>query len=110
MSDRISKYDRILPYILYSAHWQGLSFLTSGIPIWPFQVKFTIFMDVSTQGCSDDHKGGSQILGTWTHSDRKLHINSLELKAVILAIYHWVTVLQGHQVMIATDNTTVVSY
>ena len=34
----------------------------------------------------------------------------LELKAVISALHHWVTVHQGHQIMIATDNTTVVSY
>ena len=54
--------------------------------------------------------GDSQIWGIWTCSDRKLHINSLKLKAVILAFQHWVSILPGHQVMIATDNTTVVSY
>ena len=54
--------------------------------------------------------GDSQILGTWTRADRKLHINCLEFKAVISALHHWVTVLQGRQVMIAMDNTTVVSY
>ena len=32
------------------------------------------------------------------------------LKAVILALHHWVSVLWGHQVMIAADNTTVVAY
>ena len=51
----------------------------------------------------------SQISGTWTLSDRKLHINCYELKAVISALCHWATVLQGHQVMIAMDNTAVVS-
>ena len=54
--------------------------------------------------------GDSQILGTWTCIDRKLHINCLELKAVIFALKHWAPVLQGHQVMIATENSTVVSY
>ena len=34
----------------------------------------------------------------------------LELKAVILDFQHWVAVLQGHHVLIAMDNTTVVSY
>ena len=29
--------------------------------------------------------------------------------AVILAHHHWVTVLQGHRILIATDNTTVVA-
>ena len=43
----------------------------------------------------------------WTAS---FHINCLELKAVVAALHHWVSVLQGHQDMIATDNSTVVSY
>ena len=56
------------------------------------------------------HRWDSQISGTWTHSDRKPHINCLELKAVIHALQHWAQVLQGHQVMIATDSSTVVLY
>ena len=54
--------------------------------------------------------GDFQISGVSTGSERKLYINVLELKAVTLALHHWVSVLQGHQVMIATDNTTVVAY
>ena len=54
------------------------------------------------------HMGDSQISGTWTHTDGKLHINCLELNAVIHALQHWAQVLQGHQVMIARDNSTVV--
>ena len=41
---------------------------------------------------------------------RTFHIIVLELMAVILALQHWVSVLQGHHVMIATDNITVVAY
>ena len=33
--------------------------------------------------------GDSKISGTWTRTDRKLHINCLELKAVISALQHW---------------------
>ena len=40
----------------------------------------------------------------------KLHINVLELQAVILALQHSVAVLQGQHVIIATDNATVVAY
>ena len=54
--------------------------------------------------------GDSQISGTWTRMDRRLHINCLELKAIVSALKHWAPVLQGHQVMVATDNSTVVSY
>ena len=88
---------------------QDLSFLTSGDPIRPFQVVFMIFTCASTQGWGA-HMGDCQTLSIWTHSNCKLHINTLELNAVILALHQWVSVLQGHQVMIATDNTTVVSY
>ena len=79
--------------------WQDLSFLTSGIPIRPFQAEFTIFTDAFTQGwCA--HMGDSQIEGTWTSLDRELHINCLELKAVGATLHQWASVLQGHQVMI----------
>ena len=44
--------------------WLDLSFLTSGIPIWPFQAEFTIFTDASTHGWGA-HMGDSQILGVW---------------------------------------------
>ena len=54
--------------------------------------------------------GDSKISGTWTLSDLKLHINCLEFKAVTFALQHWAPLLQGHQVMIAPDNSTVVSY
>ena len=54
--------------------------------------------------------GDSRIVGVWTRSEHELHINVLELRAVILALHHWATVLQGRHVLIATDNTTVVAY
>ena len=87
--------------------WQDLCFLTSGIPIRTFQADFTIFTDASTQGWGA-HMGDSQISGTWTRTDRKLHIICLELKAVASALKHWVPMLQGLQLIIAMDNSTVV--
>ena len=77
-------------------HWQDLRFLTSGIPIRTFQADFTIFTDASMQGWGA-HMGDFQISssGTWTRTDRKLHINCLELKAVVSALQHWAPVLQG---------------
>ena len=66
-----------------------------------------IFTDASTQGWGS-HMGNSQISGVWTPSECRLHISVFELKAVMLALQHWVSVLQGHQVMITADNTTVV--
>ena len=67
------------------------------------------FTDASTQGWGT-HMGDSQISSTWTCTDHRLHINCLELKAVVSALQRWAPVLQGHQVMITTDNSTLVSY
>ena len=66
------------------------------------------FHNASTQGWGT-HMEDFQIAGVWTRSECKLHINVLELK-VILTLQHWVAVLQGHHVLIATANTTVVAY
>ena len=100
----------VIPYLDdWLIHHPDLRFLTSGIPIRMFQADLAIFTDASTQGWGT-HMGDSQISGTWTRTDHKLHISCLELKAVISSLQHWDPVLQGHQVMIATDNSTIVSY
>ena len=111
LTDRFTPPRRSDPLVLANLlrRWQDPHFLTSGIPLRTFQTEFTIFTDASTQGWGA-HMGDSQISGTWTHTERKLHINCLELKAVFHALQHWAQMLQGHQVMIATDNLTVVSY
>ena len=96
LTDQFTPPRRSDPLVLANLlrRWQDPWFLTSGIPLRTFQVEFTIFTDASTQGWGA-HMGDSQISGTWTHTDRKLHINCLELKAVIHALQHWAQVLQA---------------
>ena len=48
--------------------------------------------------------------GTWSLPESKLHINYLELKAVLLALQEFKDFCSDKIVLIATDNTTVVSY
>ena len=43
-------------------------------------------------------------------TESKLHINYLELKAVLLALKEFTDLCTGQIVLVATDNTTVVSY
>ena len=107
LTDRFTPPRRSDPLVLANLlrHWQDPFFLTSGIPIRTFQADLTIFTDASTQGWGA-HMGDSKFSG-WTHTDRKLHISCLELKAAIFALQHWAPLLQGHQFMIATDNSTV---
>ena len=48
--------------------------------------------------------------GTWSLPGSKLHINYLELKAVFLALKEFQDLCSNKIVLVATDNTTVVSY
>ena len=90
LTDRFTPPRQSDPLVLANILWhlQDLRFLTSGIPIRTFQAEFTIFTDASTQGWGA-HMGDSQISGTWTRTDLKLHINCLEFKAVVSALQHW---------------------
>ena len=65
-----------------------------------------IFTDISTQGWGA-HMGNLQIRGTLSRLARKLHINFWSSRRYL---WLFVTELQGRQVMIATNNTTVVTY
>nr|XP_056702553.1 UPF0606 protein KIAA1549 homolog [Euleptes europaea] len=44
--------------------------------------------------------------GRWSPAEKKLHINLLEMRAVRLALLKFSSVLQGHHVLVRTDNTT----
>ena len=48
--------------------------------------------------------------GSWSLPESKLHINYLELKAVFLALKEFQDLCTDKIVLVATDNTTVVSY
>ena len=111
LTDRFAPPCQLDPLVLATLlrQWQDLSFLTSGIPIRPFQAEFTIFHRCLYPGLGRSH-GGFPDFGCLDPFRTQAPINLLELKAVILALHHWVSVLQDHQVMITTDNTTVVAY
>ncbi|XP_038046762.1 uncharacterized protein LOC119720969 [Patiria miniata] len=51
-----------------------------------------------------------QAAGTWDDNTRSLHINVLELQAVVNALHHFQADVVGRSVLIKTDNTTVVAY
>ena len=56
------------------------------------------------------HLGDSTARGVWSDPESRLHINFLELKAVFLALKSFQHLCRDKIVLIATDNTTVVSY
>ena len=65
-----------------------------------------VFTDASSEGWGA-HLGDFTASGSWSVAESRLHINFLELKAVLLALIRFQHVLQGQIVLVATDNTTV---
>ena len=81
----------------------------SGQPLHPVRHALQLFTDASKEGW------GAQLndrtaRGSWSLPESELHINYLELKAVLLALKEFTDLCTGQIVLVATDNTTVVSY
>ena len=89
--------------------WLDKTNVLKGQPLHPLQHALQIFTDASNEGWGA-HLGGSTARGIWSESESRLHINFLELKAVLLALKSFEKQCRGQIVLIATDNTTVVSY
>ena len=75
----------------------------------PLQLSLQVFTDASNEGWGA-HLGDSTARGVWSEPESRLHINFLELKAVFLALKSFEDLCWDQVVLIATDNTTVVSY
>ena len=75
----------------------------------PLQHALQVFTDASSEGWGA-HLGESTTRGVWSEPEGTLHINYLELKAVSLALKSFEHLCRDQIVLIATDNTTVVSY
>ena len=51
-----------------------------------------------------------RVSGLWSREVASLHINSLELLAVLQALQSFEDLVKGRSVLIRSDNMTVVSY
>ena len=97
--------DRIRPHLSW---WLNQERLLQGIPLEPPEVDVKIFMDASTAGWGA-HLDGHTVQGAWTVQESSLHINVLEMRAVKLALLQF-DVSPGANILVATDNATVVAY
>ena len=89
--------------------WNSTKNLMKGSPLHPIEHNLSLFTDASQKGWGA-HLGKESISGIWRSQDSSLHINVLELKAVYMALKHFAPKLKKQNVLICSDNSTVVSY
>ena len=89
--------------------WYDTTNLIVGAPMHPPNPDIQIFTDSSMEGWGA-HTLNLEVSGVWSPNERTLHINNLELRAVVLALKHWERVVIGKTILVASDNSTVVAY
>ena len=89
--------------------WEDIKNLMAGAPIHPQVHNTLVFTDASQKGWGA-HLNKIVLSGLWSNKEAQLHINVLELKAVLLALKGFQEHLQGQTVLICSDNSTVVAY
>ena len=80
-----------------------------GQPLHPLRHTLQLFTDASNEGWGA-HLGDYTAKGLWSKPEGTLHINLLELKAVLLALKQFEHLCWNQTILVCTDNTTVVSY
>jgi len=81
--------------------------LNRGVSLSPILNQLRLYSDASLKGWGA-HMKNSSIKGTWSQSQKLLHINHLELLAVWLALKHFEPEIRGRSVLVMTDNSAVV--
>ena len=89
--------------------WLEESNMLQGQPLHTIKHALQIFTDASKEGWGA-HLNEHMARGSWSLSESKLHINYLELKAVFLALKAFQNICTDKIVLVATDNTIIVSY
>ena len=85
--------------------WLDPDKVLKGQPLHPLQHALQLFTDAWGA-----HLGDYTARGLWSKSEGDLHINLLELKAVLLALRQFERLCWNQTILVCTDNTTVVSY
>ena len=91
-----------------SLRWWGCSYhLRQGTSLHDLKHDVTVFTDASNSGWGADCQG-EEIQGDWTDLEIRLHINLLEMKAVLFALRVFGPMLKNRVVLFLCDNSTTV--
>ena len=89
--------------------WTNRENTNVGVKIKIDKPQHTIYADASKMGWGA-HMGSTTMSGTWSESEKTLHINALELLAIRNALLQTQTQITNKTVLIRTDNTTAAQY
>ncbi len=89
--------------------WRDPAFLQSGVRMGAIHRRHMITTDALMTGWGGVFEG-RPASGEWTGEFLSWHINCLELRAVFLALMHFLAVLGEHHIIVRTDNMAVVSH
>ena len=89
--------------------WMDDENLGKGVPLSCPPPEMLLFTDASLEGWGA-HLQELTASGRWSQAERDLHINLLEMKAVLMALHAFQDRLMNHSVGLMSDNTTVVAY
>lgn len=89
--------------------WSQSTHLRLGTPLGCPPPQSLLFTDASTEGWGA-HWNKSTASGLWSSSEKALHINVLEMRAVLLALKKFAPQLQGQKLGLMSDNSSVVAY
>ena len=89
--------------------WTDRRNVMGGVPMNSTAIRYQVYSDASSQGWGG-HLEDQEVSGIWNPEEGDLHVNLLEMLSAHNVLWHFREILNGHTVMLATDNTTVVSY
>ena len=96
----------VLPNLLW---WSQGERLLQGVPAVPPKPVVQVATDASHAGWGASLQG-EQVRGTWSSLEAHLHINALELLAVLKTVEAWGSQWRGQPVRFLMDNRTAVAY
>lgn len=82
---------------------------TTGVPLGTVLMRKTVATDASLTGWGALLEGRS-VNRTWHRRFRHVHVNDLELLAVLMVLRHFLPFLGNCHVLVRTDKTTAVAY
>jgi hypothetical protein len=89
--------------------WLNKSNVMTGVSSIPFTPTIHLFTGASLKGWGA-HVNETRLSGLWSTDEAKLYINLLEMKAVKLAVRQCPHLLANQNILLSTDNSTVVAY